>query len=277
MDEDFFQYQQAYYFMRYGPLSPYRPTLLFLHGIGDSGLSYLPFQAIKQFNLLIPDLLGYGKSSKNNDYSFQIQIIGLIKHIQSLEKKIGIDLNNIILIPHSMASIHAMLLCESIIKNKIKGIINVEGSITQYGSFISEEVAVAFNDGNFESWFIKFKEEIVFEKLIREFPACRPYYASLLFCHDKAFLQNALEISQYCVASPGKYTNLAGKKFFEINLPKVYCYGAKSLCRESIEFLNENKIPIKVFVTKNHFLMLDCFDEFVQFINNWISEKFDTI
>jgi pimeloyl-ACP methyl ester carboxylesterase len=276
--ENYFSYEHFYSFLRHSALlKADRKTLLFLHGIGDSSLSFLPFFAaseLKDFNILIPDLLGHGKSSKNNDYSFKVQVTAIIKHIQALEETIGFDFENIILIPHSMGAILAIFLCESVIKNRIKGFINIEGTITQYGSFVSETVSKAASQNKFDQWFHEFKESIIFDKFIKEFPVTRSYYASLEFCCPKAFLQNALEMHQLCLASPGKYTNSIGKKFAELNLPKVYCYGDQSLCAESVDFLHENHLPNKVFHSKNHFVMLECFNEFVKFITNWIIKNF---
>jgi len=273
MNENYFQIKNACSFMRHSSLMPDRKTLLFLHGIGDSSLSYLPFfqtKALTEFNILIPDLLGHGKSSKNDDYSFTLQTETIIKQIMALENQMGFPFNDLILIPHSMASIHAMLICESEMRRQIKGIINVEGSITQYGSFVSEAVFKAVMHKSFDLWFQEFKDVTVFCELIKKFPVCRTYYASLLFCHPAAFLQNALEIYKICVSGTGKYTNVAGKKYTELDLPKIYCYGDKNKCQESLNFLHEMNLKTKSFGTANHFIMMQCFDEFTQFIIDWI-------
>ena len=257
--------------MRHSNLLPERRTFLFLHGIGDSSLNYQPFlntPALSQFNLLIPDLLGYGKSSASKDYSIQRQVDLVVDHIKTIEKQCQFPFNELVLIPHSMASIHAMLMCDTVPNNQIKGVINVEGSVTQYGSFISEAVTGIGKD-EFAKWFDVFKETKIFTQFIQKYPSCRSYYASLQFCQPEALLQNALEIYQYCHADTGEYTNTAGNKFAQCSLPKVYCYGDKSLCRESLDFLQDHRVPLKVFHTDNHFVMQQCFDEFVAFIASW--------
>lgn len=272
MNESYYKTENAHSFIRYSSLMPKRKTLLFLHGIGDSSISYLPFlntPILSQFNIIIPDFLGYGKSSKNDDYSFTLQIQLIIEHIKSIEKQIGFLLNDLILTAHSMGGIHAMLLCDSEIKNRIKGVINVEGSITQYGSFISETVS-KISPKNFQTWFQNFKENTIFNNFIKEFPACRSYYASLQFCQAEAFFQNALEMHQVCISGKGEYTNHAGQQFCNLDLPKIYFYGDKSLCQESQNFLHMNRLPTKIFQTNNHFVMLQCFDEFTHFIANWM-------
>lgn len=272
MNENYHKVDQSYSFLRHSVLLPQRKTLVFMHGIGDSGLSYLPFlqaSTLTQFNILIPDFLGYGKSSKNKDYHFLVQIKFFIEHIKALEQQMNFSFNELILIPHSMAGIHAMLLCDSEIKNQIKGIVNVEGSITQYGSFISKKVATIAKD-NFASWFNHFKEVTIFDEYIKKHLSYRLYYASLEFCDPEAFLQNALEMYHVCLAGTGEFTNTAGKTFAELNLPKIYCYGDKSLCPESVNFLHKNALLTKSFPTANHFVMQACFDEFVSFLRDWI-------
>ena len=274
MNENYHQIKEAYSFLRHSSLMPNRKTLVFMHGIGDSGLNYLPFlqtKTLTEYNILIPDFLGYGKSSKNDDYSFILQNKFIIEHIKALEKQVNFPFNELILILHSMAGIHGVLLCESEIKNRIKGIINVEGSITQYGSFVSKTVHKVVIDNNFDHWFNEFKEITIFDEFIKKFPICRTYYASLKFCDPNAFLQNALEIYKVCTSGTGEFTSLAGKKFSELTVPKIYCYGDQSICQGSLNFLHKNRLPVKSFLTANHFIMQECFDEFVIFIRDWIS------
>lgn len=269
MNEFYDQSEGACCFIQYSDLRPDRKTLLFLHGIGDSSVSYLPFfldKKLSQFNLLAPDLLGHGKSSANSDYSFDRQCDLIVKQINHLQDKIGFVFEEIILISHSMAGIHSLLLCQSSIKKQIKAFINVEGSITPYGSFVSEAVSRINEKHAFESWFQKFKEISIFNKAITE-PVLRSYYASLKFCRPQAFLQNALELRKYSLTWPGKL-------YAQLTLPKIYCYGDKSLCQESIDFLHENKLETQVFPTDNHFVMLACFDEFVNFICDWLAKTF---
>ena len=64
---------QMYY--RYNDFDASRPTVLFIHGIGESGFCFLEaFQAplLSDFNIVVPDLLGFGRSSPaaDQDYTF---------------------------------------------------------------------------------------------------------------------------------------------------------------------------------------------------------------
>ena len=67
-------------FYRYTEIDSKKPTLLCIHGLGDSGLVFLEafYEAnLREFNIVVPDLLGYGKSKsevkKEKEYKFEKQ------------------------------------------------------------------------------------------------------------------------------------------------------------------------------------------------------------
>ncbi len=253
--ESYFQKNKEYYFMLHSELQEARPTLLFIHGLGDSHIDYLPYlhsELANYYNILIPDLLGYGKSSTADDYSFEHQIQGIEKNLDYLQKKFQIEFRHIFLIAHSMGSIHATLLCESLLKKNIRGFINVEGSITQFGSFIAESLSHAVTENNFDAWFYDFKQKKIYENLAYHAPLVRPYYASLEFCQPTAFLQNGLQMYQMSRTLTGKYTHIIGKKYAALTIPTVYCFG-DSLAKETLAFLAEHHLATHYFPCQNHF------------------------
>lgn len=192
--ESYFVHGKDCGYLGHSALRADRPTILILHGLGDSSLSYHAFfseKLLENYNILIPDLLGYGKSSSCGDYRFATQIDFIIKHVNYLAQQFNIDFSNIFLLSHSMGGILGALLCYSVLKNKIAGFINVEGSVTQYGAFISSQVAKAVEDNYFDSWFVEFKDKIYLD-FGNKFATYRQYYASLLFCAEEAFKQNGL-------------------------------------------------------------------------------------
>lgn len=279
MHESYFYIGDECYFMAHSELKLSRPTLLFLHGLGDSGISYRPYlysDLIKNYNILIPDLLGCGKSSSAKDYDFNHQVQGIEQHIKYLKENSGIKFSNFILIAHSMGSIHATLLCQSEFKRMVKAFINVEGSITQYGSFIAEEMMNALKSHNFIKWYDHFKQKIIYEKLAAQFSSIRPYYASLEFCRPEAFIKNAMQMYEMSKALLGKYTHLIGKKYADLAIPSVYCYG-DTMCKETIEFLQEYNLKSRYFLCKNHFLLSECMGEFVCFIDDYVRRLPDFI
>lgn len=270
--ESYFHTDDEYYFMIHSELLSSRPTLLFIHGLGDAHMhyrAYLDSDLINHYNLLIPDLLGHGKSSAAQDYSFQHQVKGIEQHIDYLQKTLEIKLSDFILIAHSMGGIHATLLCESNLQKSIKAFINVEGSITQFGSFIAEDMVKTLKKESFMQWYDHFKQKKIYETLALEYVSIRPYYAGLECCHPDAFLKNALQMYEMSKALAGKYTNMIGKKYAKLMIPKIYCYG-DSLCKETLAFLNEYDLASRHFPAKNHFLLSECLDEFIVFIHHYV-------
>ncbi len=260
--ESYFSLASETYFIAHSELISSRPTLLFIHGLGDSHIDFLPYltsDLTKNFNILIPDLLGYGKSSSASDYSFQHQVQGIINHLDYLQAKTKIKFNDIILIAHSMGGIHATLLCDSTLKNVIKGFINVEGSVTQYGSFVSKNMIESLKISSFADWFAEFKRGIQFGS----------YYASLEFCNPQAFCQNASEMYHLCHASSGKFTNSIGKEFVGLDVRKVYCYGDFT-CQETLEFLKENNVPLHYIPANTHFVLSECPEEVIKYVESFI-------
>ncbi|OGT37597.1 MAG: hypothetical protein A3F11_10200 [Gammaproteobacteria bacterium RIFCSPHIGHO2_12_FULL_37_14] len=272
MYESYFQLGKEYYFLLHSELKSSRPTLLFIHGLGDASVDYrdyLTSNLIDRYNILVPDLLGYGKSSASSDYSFKHQVDGIEQHIFYLQKICNVELSNFILISHSMGSIHATLLCESSLKKLIKAFINVEGSITQFGSFIAEKMMNAIAENKFPEWYKDFKQTQIYENLAQKNISIRPYYAALEFCQTEAFLENGKQMYLMSHELTGKYTHIIGKKYTALPMQKIYCYG-DSLSKETIAFLHEHNLKSHHFKCNNHFLLSECFNEFIIFIDEYI-------
>ena len=63
-------------FYRHTNIDPHRKTILFIHGLGDSSRVFREafFEAgLQDFNIIVPDLLGYGKSKLNLQKKGQLE------------------------------------------------------------------------------------------------------------------------------------------------------------------------------------------------------------
>ena len=128
--------------------------MLFLHGLGESGLSFSEaFDEIdlKEYNIVVPDLLGYGRSSAadGDGYSFEAQL----ERIWQLAEHQNFDLQEIHLIGHSLGGDLATLMCEQDDETRIKSLVNVEGNLTSHDLFISRKAAWAAKRPDFKQWF----------------------------------------------------------------------------------------------------------------------------
>lgn len=146
-------------YIRHNQIFPGRPALLFVHGLGDSGLSFGPAfedRRFDEFNLLVPDLMGYGRSSAATDpggYTFDAHLRRLWRIVHDY------NLHELILIGHSMGGDITALMCRSDTDGRIKKYVNIEGALTQHDLFLSGNAAQAVEEERFDAWFENFVNE----------------------------------------------------------------------------------------------------------------------
>lgn len=267
-------------YVRCSRLAPGRPTILFLHGLGDSTLSYehaFSPETLPGANVLAMDLAGCGRSSAAADYSFAAHARRLRGLIESLAAETGLaEQGGLCLVAHSMGAIPAVFLCRDEQAKRfgtatlVRKLVLVEGAVTQYGSFVSSSAHEALQQNNFDHWYEQeFLREYIHRQYLTRFPHCASYYASLRFCRKDAFLQNALEMRKLHQELDGKWKSRVGQLYADLRLPKVYCYGDGSMCRETVQFLAEHELDVKVFRSACHFLMLDRRREFYRFVRDF--------
>ncbi len=270
MNESYLKIGDEYLYYRYNDIKPNRQSILFVHGLGDSGLSFEDVFRDKRFskyNLIVPDHIGYGRSSGAKDkkrYSYDLHVKRLWRLIKRLKLK------NLIVVGHSMGGDLTTLLCQSDKASIIKKYINIEGDITQYDLTISKAAVNANKLKRFDKWFESgLKYNVVFKSL-GHLRSGRIYYASLSFCRPEALLENAIELVKRNNCLDGKFKSEIGKIYSELTIPRVFCYGTKSLSKESIEFLKINNLEVKAFDGIGHCPMTDCSDAFYSFLFEYI-------
>ena len=271
MNKMIFKEGREFNYIRHNEISPGRMTLLFLHGLGDCGLCFQEVfedRRFDKYNIIVPDLIGYGKSSESADGNYDLK-----SHINKLWKIIeDMKINDLIIIGHSMGGDIATLLCTSDQKNIIKKFVNIEGNITQFDLFISREAVKAAEDGNFTHWFNdEFMKSKVIEDWGQKYPSCRRYHSSLRNCRTEAFLANARELCQRNTALPGRYKSETGRIYCSLSIPKVFCYGTESVSSGTVDFLKENKLKYQAIDDAFHWLMIDKVDEFYSFLYEFVS------
>ncbi len=270
MNESYLKIGDEYLYYRYNEMRPDRKSILFVHGLGDSGLSFEDAFNDKRFNnynLIVPDFIGYGRSSGAADkkrYSYDLHVKRLWKLIRKLK------LDNLIVVGHSMGGDLTTLLCHSDKAGIIKKYVNIEGDITQFDQTISRAAVQANKGGRFDRWFeLGLKKRIVFDGL-GHLRSGRIYFASLSFCRPEALLENAIELVKRNTCLDGKFKSEIGKIYKELTIPRVFCYGTDSLSKESLEFLKQNNLETKAFEGIGHCPMTDCSDKFYSFLYKFI-------
>lgn len=243
-----------------------RPSILLIHGLGDSGLAFQEIFSREQFegfNVVVPDLIGYGRSSRPDpdQYGFEL-------HLDTLRQVVDcFDLEHVTLVGHSLGGDLGTLLCRENLSGRIERFLNVESNLTPGDLFISKKAAEAAEAGTFDDWFQwEFLYRQVYGDWCPRWPFGRRYLASLHFCDPKAFAKDASELYARNWKSDSEGT---GTLYRGLPLPKLFVFGQKSLSHESRCFLHEYDLVAYEVRGSHHWPMIECPDEFYDVLYRW--------
>lgn len=271
MQESICQLENEWFFIRHTGFGKNKPVVLFIHGLGESGLCFseaFHVSALQAYNLIVPDLIGYGCSSRarNGDYALETQVRRLWRLVDYLQ------VESFYVVGHSLGGDLGCLMAAADPGQRIKGFVNIEGNLTPHDTFISSKAVAAAERGNFARWFESdFKEELVLKSWGSKWASCRRYYASLQFCRPEAFLANAREIVQRNQPLPGRSESKMGMTYAGLKIPKVFCWGNESLAEGTLDFLDRASLHHKRFEPAFHWPMIDCAKEFYSFLGQFLA------
>jgi pimeloyl-ACP methyl ester carboxylesterase len=267
MQESILQVDEGWLFFRHNDVHPSRPVVLFIHGLGESGLCFkeaFESRVTKECSLVVPDMMGYGRSSVavGGDYSMESQIRRLWRLLDSM----GVD--SFYVVGHSLGGDIGTFMASADTRQRLKGLVNIEGDLTPHDVFFSNRVVSASEAGNFAEWFEReFKEEIVLKAWGGRWSSCRRYYASLQFSRPEAFLANAKEMYEKNQPVPGRAECLTGLTYAALGIPRIFCWGSESLARGTQEFLESASLHHRKFEPAFHWPMVDQADIFYDFLS----------
>lgn len=274
MLESFLEIDGEFHFLRHTPLSPQRRTLLLIHGLGESSLSFQEaFQHLNAsaWNIVAPDNIGYGRSSaaRDGDYAFLRQIARL----QRLLSRLSLD--EVVLVGHSLGGMLGTLWMHRPDGERILGLINIEGNLTPSDATFSRLAAEAYEtcDRNFKRWKLWFYGDFLNQQVLVD-PACaalRRYHASILFSRPEAFLQNAREILARTICEEGQESEMT-RLYASANIPTRYCWGNQSLSQATRDFLGARNLAECGFMRSGHWPMIDEPEDFYQAVDAFLNE-----
>lgn len=259
-------------FIRYRISGSSRIPVLFIHGLGESGRCFIDaFGLPKEYDVIVPDLLGYGKSEKlktDPDYSFtkQLGILGeLIDYFR---------LRDIIIVGHSYGGVLGTFMCRGDEKRRIKKFVNVEGCITRDTLVESTNAVRALGQCNDDiSEFGKWLHEGGFKKRLledNESASTIKYFDSVIECDPAAFAQTAKELMRRTEDEDESGNNEISLAYKGLGLPRIFCVGARPVMDSARRFLSGNNLEWKEFNVVSHWLMLDRRKEFYAFLDGYI-------
>lgn len=238
-----------------------KATLWFLHGLGESSLSFKEAFSSNLNNFAdfyIPDLPGFG-ATPIQDFGVTLDdtadiLICLMEELSSSK--------SIILIAHSAGHILGL----KIVKrrpNLIKAFISVEGNLTEGDTFLTSQTK---NYSTHEEYYHYCLERI--KGMMGDDPAFNRYYASLRFCHSERFFNWAKELLDATGQTKG------GDDFLALDCPKSFFWGELSTAEQSKEFILSHNVPNIEFKESGHWPMIDYPDLFYQRVKDFV-EKLD--
>lgn len=267
---DYLQVGGSWMFARLSEIDSKRRTVVFLHGLGDSSASFVEaFERpeLRDFNLVAPDLLGFGRSSAAVDghYSFEAQAERIWRLLDELK------LGRVDLVGHSMGGDLATLMAQRS-EERIDAVVNVEGNLAVEDLIISRDSVAADERGELASWLYGPFSVKVRETWGNRWPSCRRYFESLVSCRLEAFRESARELVRRNAQIAESGLSETGRQFANLAQPSVFCWGSHvplDLSRRE-GFLGGLGIRHRPFEQAFHWVMIDRSDEFYPFVRDFL-------
>ena len=231
----------------------FKKWVVFLHGIQSNkelfkDLIKQPF--LKDYSLLTLDFVGFGKSSKPENFSYDIQEQANI--CKEIINNLGIKELN--LIGHSLGGMVGILLLEPL-KDIVKSFINMEGNLVYADCGLSKVVA-DLNFEDFKNQYSKIKSDI---KLSGE-PSSQLRGNCLSQISDFVFYKTSTSIVKW-----SKSKKLL-KLFKDSQVKKLFIYGSQNSQKAKILPKDFNTVMIP---NSGHFMLRDnpkeCYKTFEKF------------
>ncbi|MDY6959335.1 MAG: alpha/beta hydrolase [Halobacteriota archaeon] len=237
-----------------------KEVLLFIHGLGCSKNDFTAVDdvdGLKGHKLVLFDFPGCGTSP----YPFDLNL-GMDNLVEVTHKvKSELDLENVVLIGHSMGGLVSLLYAGKYEEN-VKAFINVEGNLVSENSNISRKVAKISFD--------QFSEH-VFPKL----------HEKLLATENTGFIRHAEILSMYSSPrafydySPSlmRYSDDKGliERYIRLKVPTLYLYGSENSDLSYIPRLVDSGCEVAEISNSNHFPFYDNPYEFYKVVSGFIN------
>lgn len=202
-------------YVRRRPAHSPRATLLWIHGLGESGLGFEDLFAnprLAAWSMVAPDLAGYGKSP------WPDSPLRLREQAAALADWLGARVGDpVVVVGHSMGGVVGTILCE-LAPDSVRGFINVEGNISIEDCTFSSRAAAL----ELEVFLSKGFGDLLDSVFAAGFdsPALRAYYPSLRICDPRAYHLNSTELVELSQAED------MARRMAALSVPSCYLHGA---------------------------------------------------
>ncbi|MEM8959852.1 MAG: alpha/beta hydrolase [Acidobacteriota bacterium] len=241
-------------FVRRRRVADAKGTLLFIHGLGESGLGFeslFSMPSLADWSLLVPDLAGYGKSP------WPDAPIGLDGHADLLARWSATQTDGpVVIVGHSMGGAIGTAFAERA-PERTRAFFNIEGNVTVDDCTFSGPMAAQELADFVASGFEGMRRE-VYAAGVDDLPL-RTYFASLQLCDPRTFHRDAREL-----VAVSEQENLA-LRLAALGIPAIYLYGSpRGTAARSRGHLADAEIEIVAIDEAGHWPWIDQPEAFEQ-------------
>jgi pimeloyl-ACP methyl ester carboxylesterase len=240
------------------------PPLLFIHGLGESGLCFehlLSAPQLKGHRLLIPDLPGYGRSPWPEGLP-----LGLVDQADHLAGWLrGRQAVPAVIIGHSMGGVVALLLAERH-PDVVSGVIDIDGNKSPGDCVFSSQAGQYDLDTFAAAGFDQMRARIHDKGY--EDTAQRGYYVSLRLADPRTYHRNSLEL----VEMSGRRD--MAQRLAALAVPAVYIAGVPDGASvETHELLAQAQVPVVAIEPSGHWPFIDQTAHFLVALTEILAEE----
>ena len=234
-----------------------RGTLLYVHGLGESGLCFehlLGHPGLRAWRQLVPDLPGYGRSPwPEEPLGLAEQADHLAAWLRRCPAVRGAA--PVVVVGHSMGGVTGLLFCERH-PELARGLVDVDGNKSPGDCVFSGQAAQQICEAFVRDGFDRLRESVHRAGLAD--PARRGYHVSLRLADPRTFHRNSREL-----VAASRREDLA-RRLAGLPLPARYLAGVPDgACSRSRELLDEAGVDWTGISPSGHWPFIDRPDDFV--------------
>ncbi len=223
------------------------PALVYLHGLGESGLCFerlARHPALATCRHVIPDLPGYGRSP------WPAQPLDLLAVADWLAVWLGArEHGPVILVGHSMGGVLGVILAERH-PEVVRALVNIEGNVSLGDCVFSGQAAAVTVDAMVDGGLDALAERIYVDGATR--PALRGYYASMRFADPRTFHRHALDL-----VAASRDESMAAR-LAALRVPLTYVAGVPDgIAPRSHELLAQHRVAVDAIGPAGHWPFID--------------------
>lgn len=226
--------------------------ILCIHGLGCDKESFqhiFKYPDFEEYNILIPDLIGFGNSSKPSDFTYSLkdQAELLYKVVEKF------NIKKIHLVAHSLGGAVALLMPKLIYK-KVVSFANIEGNLVPADCDMFSRKIISTSFQEYNDHLFNHYNNLFTESMLLKFEKSTPY---AMYYSAKSLVENT-------------DNNSLLEKFKKLKIRRAYFFGEENM--DSDVLMKLNGIERIMIAASGHEMMVENPDEFYNrlydFINN---------